>query len=393
MKDYDFICEKAAQGAEKYFYEQVEYLKTFCGIDCGTWNEKGNAQVVQIIENLLKSMGCDVQRVYEKGLGTHLVGKLTPSSPEGKIVLNAHIDTVFGEGLTAEHPFYIEGDYAYGLGILDCKSGVLIAIYAVKIMLEAGLLPKKEIVFLFNCDEEIGTQSGSKLYAREAKDAQYAFIFESGVENNDGSASFITSRKGVILGTIDVEGKEAHAGAAYLEGRSAILEMAHQIIQIFGFSDMDRQIYYNVAPITGGKPNGIVAGSAHGEFCVAGLPTNASFQEAEDNLKSLEKKIHVNGCKVKVSYRTLFPAMEKNEKNHRAYQLLELPAKLLGMKIKEDTSPAATDAAYFSSLGIPSVDALSAIGGKIHTVEEYLYLPSLKERTKFFAVVLGCMDK
>ena len=78
------------------------------------------------------------------------------------------------------------------------KNGVIISIFAVKAMQDAGLLPNKEIEFIFNCDEEIGTASGSKLYAQEAKDADYAFVFEGGEKENDKDG-FVTARRGVIL--------------------------------------------------------------------------------------------------------------------------------------------------------------------------------------------------
>ncbi len=391
MKDYEKIVKAATEGAEKYFPSQMEYLKKFSAIDCGTGNEEGNEKVVNLLKDLLISMGADVEIHHEKGLGRHITAKITPQNPNGKIILNGHIDTVFGEGFTAAHPFHIEGDWAYGLGIADCKSGVMISIFAVKAMQDAGLLPNKEIEFIFNCDEEIGTASGSKLYAKEAQNAEYAFVFE-GAEKEDGKDGFVTARRGVILGTIDIEGKEAHAGCAYLEGRSAILEMAHKIIEFYNFNDYEKGIYYNVAPVSGGRPNGIVAGSAHCEFCVAGIPYNSDFAAVEANLKSLENSVTVEGCKVKVNYHTLFPAMEKGEQNTKAFNTLKKPAELLGMEINELYVPGATDGAYFSSLGIPTVDALSAEFKDIHTVNECVNMPSIKERTKFFATVLGCLE-
>ena len=62
--------------------------------------------------------------------------------------------------------------------------------------------------------------------------------------------------------------------------------------------------------------------------------------------------------------------MEKGEQNSKAFNLLKKPAELLDMDIEELYVPGATDGAYFSSLGIPTI----------------------KERTKFFAVVLGCLE-
>ena len=84
--------------------------------------------------------------------------------------------------------------------------------------------------------------------------------------------------------------------------------------------------------------------------------------------------------------------MEKGPQNTKAFNTLKKPAELLGMEINELYVPGATDGAYFSSLGIPTVDALSAEFKDIHTVNECVNMPSIKERTKFFATVLGCLE-
>ncbi len=391
MKDFDLILKTAKDGAEKYFNNQMELLEKFSGIDCGTWNIEGNKKVTELICAILEDMGADIKLYYDETVGNHIVASIKPENATGTIILNAHTDTVFGEGFTEKHPFRIEGNYAYGLGIGDCKAGIAVSLYSVKILKDAGLLPNKEIKFIFNCDEEIGTESGSKIYEKEAKGAEFAFVFEGGKEKN-GVMQIITARKGVILGEMNITGKEAHAGAAYLDGRSAVLELAHKIIDLYSFNDYENEIYYNVSPIEGGRPNGIVAGSARAEFCCAGLPTNASFAKAEENIKSLEKTIVVDGCKVEVKYRTLFPAMEKGEQNHKAYLQAEKAAKLMGIPIEEIEEPTATDAAYLSSLGIPTADGLSALWYDIHTTNEHIDISSLKQRTEFFAVLLATME-
>lgn len=391
MKDIDLILKTAKDGAEKYFNNQMELLEKFSGIDCGTWNIEGNKKVTELICAILEDMGADIKLYYDETVGNHIVASIKPENATGTVILNAHTDTVFGEGFTEKHPFRIEGNYAYGLGIGDCKAGIAVSLYSVKILKNAGLLPNKEIKFIFNCDEEIGTESGSKIYEKEAKGAEFAFVFEGGREKN-GVMQIITARKGVILGEMNITGKEAHAGAAYLDGRSAVLELAHKIIDLYSFNDYENEIYYNVSPIEGGRPNGIVAGSARAEFCCAGLPTNASFAKAEENIKSLEKTTVVDGCKVEVKYRTLFPAMEKGEQNHKAYLQAEKAAKLMGIPIEEIEEPTATDAAYLSSLGIPTADGLSALWYDIHTTNEHIDISSLKQRTEFFAVLLATME-
>lgn len=385
------LAALAVEGAEALLPQQLKLLEQLCSLDCGTGNEAGNAAVIDLLLPVLSELGAQVERVVEPGLGTHLVARLRPANPKGRILLAAHLDTVFGPGFAAKHPFRIEGDWAHGLGAGDCKSGVLIALFSALLLKQAGKLPPWEITFLFTCDEETGSQSGSQIYQREAAGADCALVLEGGRER-DGRPCFITSRKGVILGSIEVEGKEAHAGKAYLEGRSAVLELAHQIIRLYSFNDLEKGIYFNVAPISGGRPNGVVAGEARGEFCCAGIPTNADFPRIEALLQSMERQVTVDGCRVEVRYRTLFPAMEKCEANHQAYLRVAEAAALLGLDPLEGSDPAATDGAYLSTFGVPTVDALSAMAEGIHTTEEKVSISSIRQRTALCALILGLLD-
>lgn len=375
-------------GAKRVLPRMLELLEALCSVDSGTGNEAGNRQVVGILGPVLNELGARMEEVYEPGLGTHLTARILPKEPPaGKMLLAAHLDTVFPIGSAVEHPFHVDGDWAWGLGAGDCKSGVLISLFGALILKEAGLLPPWELVYIFNCDEEIGSPSGQKLFAREAKDADCALVFEGGRER-DGNIHIVTARRGVILGDIRVQGREAHAGKAYLEGRSAVLELAHQIIRLYSFNDMERGIYYNVAPISGGRPNGVVAGDAHGQFCVAGLSANADFKIVEQNLASMPKQVTVDGCSVDVTWHTLFPTMERTEKSGHLYTCIKEAVRLLGVDSMEISDPSATDAAWISSCGVPAVDALSALSAQIHTVDERVSISSIRQRTALCALVI-----
>ena len=386
----DRILERADQALPR----MLHLLEQICALDSGTGQEAGNRQVIQLLYPVLEALGAQVEQIYEPGLGTHLVARVLPEgSPEGKLLLMAHLDTVFPAGSAAQHPFHVEEDWAWGLGAGDCKSGVLISLFSVLILKEHGLLPPWELTFLFNCDEEIGSWSGQKLFRREAENADCALVFEGGREQN-GIPAFVTARRGVILGDLHVHGKEAHAGKAYLEGRSAVLELAHQILRLYSFNDMEKQIYYNMAPISGGRPNGVVAGEAQGQFCVAGLPSQADFLTAEANLRSMPSHVTVDGCTVEVSWHTLFPAMERTAASERLYRCAEKAAAQLGLSAVEIADPSATDAAWISSFGVPALDALSAMATQIHTMEEHVSISSIRQRTALSALVIRqiCQD-
>lgn len=384
----------ALEGAERALPRILGLLEKLCALDSCSGHESGNRQVIELLRPVLEELGAQVEEIHEPGLGTHLAARVLPQGkPAGKLLLMAHLDTVFPVGSAAQHPFHIDGDWAWGLGVGDCKSGVLISLFGALILKEAGLLPPWELTYLFNCDEEIGSGSGQKLFAREAKNADCALVFEGGREQ-DGHPAFVTARRGVILGDIHVTGKEAHAGNAYLEGHSAVHELAQQIVRLYSFNDMEKKIYYNVAPISGGRPNGVVAGEAHGQFCVAGMPTSADFGLVEENLRSMPEQVTVEGCAVDVSWHTLFPAMERTEDSGRLYGCVAAAAEQLGLSPVEISDPCATDAAWISSFGVPTVDALSAMEVGIHTMDEHVSISSIQQRTALAALTIHtvCRD-
>lgn len=384
------IRRTVIQGAERLLEKQMKMLETFSGIDCASGCLPGNRQVAELVSGWLRELGASVEQVEEPELGIHVVGRLRPENPVGKVILAAHLDTVFGEGMTAEHPYRREGDWAWGLGICDCKSGVVLGLAAVEILQEAGLLPPWEIVFLFNCDEEIGSPSGSKLMEREAAGADLALVLEGGREK-DGVIQLITGRRGVILGTIDVAGVEAHAGKDYLSGHSAVRELARKILDLYDGNDEKRRIYYNVAPISGGRPNGVVAGSAHAEFCCAGLPTNEDFAREREKIYALAQTSYDEGCRTVIREHTLFPAMEQTSANHQAFRQVQRAAELLGIPVEEAADNTATDACYYSSFGVGCVDALSAMEVGIHTPDEHVQISSLRQRTALLAATLALL--
>ena len=92
MDKTEQILQAAKEGAKKYFDEQVSLLTKFSSIDCGTGDEEGNKKIVAIVENLLNTIqGIQIEKHYSKGFGQHIVAKLKPENPDGKIILSAHM--------------------------------------------------------------------------------------------------------------------------------------------------------------------------------------------------------------------------------------------------------------------------------------------------------------
>lgn len=384
--------QKIKELSDRYLNEQVELLAEFASIDCESNDIEGNRKVVDIATKVLADIeGISIEEMFFEGTGSHLIARIKPKSPNGKIVLNAHLDTVFPAGFAEKYPPYLDEEkWLHGLGTGDCKGGFVVSAFAVKIASELGLLPNKEIVMIYSCDEEIGSGTGRKVFEKYAAGAECAYVFESAIKTEKGYG-VVNERRGVILGELDIKGVEAHAGGAYLEGHSANKELAHKILKLYSFNDYERQIYYNAAPISGGRPNGVVSGDAHMGFCCAGLPTKASFAEAEANIESLAINNEDPVCQTTVSHKVLFPALEMSEMSHKAFVIAAKAGDMMGITMEEVSEPTATDANWFWHYGIPAADAFGPVQFGMHTTEEKVYIPSVKEKTELFALMLAIM--
>ena len=112
-----------------------------------------------------------------------------------------------------------------------------------------GKRTRLPVTFLFIPEEEVGSPTSRARIEEAARGHKYALVMEPG---RDGD-KVVTSRKGVGRFTLTVRGKAAHAGVRHQDGRSAILEMAKQILRIEDKTDYARGITCNVGLIKGGS--------------------------------------------------------------------------------------------------------------------------------------------
>ncbi|GHS99608.1 glutamate carboxypeptidase [Synergistales bacterium] len=364
---------------------QLDMLNSLTSIDSGTGNLEGNKKTVKIIAESLRSYGALVECIESPGVGIHIVARVGAKDAGRKIIVSAHLDTVFAPGEALRHPFHIEGENAYGLGIADCKGGVVVSMFAVRIAGELGLIPDDlEITIIYNCDEETGSDSSKALFEAECKNADLVYVFEPA----RGENGVVTSRRGCAFGTVEVTGKSAHAGLDYLGGADANLELARRVSSLCDKNVPKRGIFFNVGSIRGGEHADIVSERAAADFFV-------SFADDEDMrliqrvVKELESECGTPGCFVKTDFRISSPPMEKSEKNLKAYNTVKAAADEIGIELPEQSSIGSSDACWYSSFGVPTIDALGPYMSAVHTTDESLKIKTIQEKTELFALAIS----
>lgn len=379
------LLELVKAGSAKYFDKQMDILKQFSAIDCPTNCIEGNDRIVAIIKDILSELDVTIEEIVAENVGTHILARIKPENPDGKIIISAHTDTFpgFEVGDVEKHPYRIEGDWAYGIGICDCKAGILSSIYAVKMIQDANLLPNKEIVMIYSCDEEVGSQTSKPIFEKEAVGADMAFVFEPTRDDN----GIITQRKGIAIGKIKITGKACHSAIAYKDGRSAAKELAHQTVRLFDYTDFTN-ITYDVSMMYSNK--------GMSDLATARL---AASLKSEDGIKMFHQhmdditngKPFVDGCTCSVDIEVMHPMMERNEKNLALLAKVQAVGKLIGQPYPEQLSEGSGDACLIHACGVPTIDGLGPYMKDIHTFNERLYIPSLSERTEMFALLLATL--
>src|ERR1700710_736361 len=208
-------------------------------------------RLMDVAQAELTRAGAAITRIPGRdGYGDNLVAR-TPG--KGKPVLVAgHLDTVWSHGTLDTMPYAVNGTKAHGPGIYDMKAGSFLAFHAMRSILRQGIATPRPIVLLLTPDEEVGSPTSRWLIEQEAAKAATVLILEPA----GAGGACVTARKGVGRFTMRIEGRGSHAGTAFEDGASAIVELSHQIIGLHRMVDIERGITLNAAPIWGGsRPN------------------------------------------------------------------------------------------------------------------------------------------
>src|SRR5436190_17635745 len=220
--------------------EQAPYLDTLrelVSIESGSRDVEGLDRVAQVIAAKLRaaggqvelvSAGADLYRMEDtpQELGKSVVARFRGTGTRRILVL-AHMDTVYQRGIAASQPFRLDGDRAYGLGIADDKSGVALALHAAAVLRALGHHEYGLLTVLVNADEEISSPGSRALITRLGSEHDAVFSCEG--SGSDDRLRLTTSGNGAVL--LRVKGRAAHAGAAPEDGRNALYELAHQLLQ------------------------------------------------------------------------------------------------------------------------------------------------------------------
>ena len=361
--------------AEQYKAEALKLLERLVNIDSGSGYEPGLTQVRDIAVDELKKLGATIELVPDAHARNSHVLATFKGTGKAKILLMAHMDTVFKEGLASEHPFQIKDGRAYGLGVMDDKGGIVAGIYALKVLKNQNFQDYAQITFLLDASEETGSDIASELIRNTAKAHDVTLNLEPG-RPADG---LVVWRKGSATAVVEIKGKAAHAGVAPELGRNAAMEAAHQILQLSKLGDEEKKTTINFTVLKAGDRINVIPDQATAKADVrAALPEE--FDRIEKDLARVSANKLIPDTEVKTSLLRGLPPMPETAESDALVAIAQGIYGELGRKLTIEGSGGAADASLSAGVGTPTLDGFGIVGGNIHTPEEYAEVESVSPR-------------
>jgi glutamate carboxypeptidase len=320
----------------------------------------------------------------QKTRGDHVRAEISMGSvrPAGQILIIGHLDTVYSLGTLTKMPFRVSGGRAWGPGTFDMKAGLAIALAAIDGLRAAKLRPRKRLVFLWNSDEEIGSETSRREIEREARRSDAVLVLEPAL-GREGRLK--TARKGVGTAEIIVTGRSSHAGADPGAGVNAVHELALQIARLMKINNPRRGITVQATVIAGGTVSNVVPAHAQAEVDIR-YSYLADAPKLNKELRGLRPIL--KGARIEVRGGVNRPPLERTPHVLKLFSQAQSLMREIGVNVGETTTGGGSDGNFTAALGVPTLDGLGAVGGGAHSPGENVVVRSLPQRAALLAGLL-----
>lgn len=387
----------------------LDTLKDLVSIESGSGDREGLDRLSQLIADRLAGLGAQVELVepspadiYRMSDTPERIGRMVHARLHGRgtkrIMLIAHMDTVYLRGMLARQPFRIDGNRAYGLGIADDKQGIALIVHTIAMLQAMQFRDYGLLTVLINADEEVSSPGSRALLSRLGAAHDAVFSCESTLVQSD-RLSLATAGIGAVV--LSVHGRASHAGLAPEQGRNALYELAHQVLQMRDLSDRATGVKLNWTIASAGTNRNVIPALASATADVRVLRV-ADYDGVEQKVRERIKTQLVADTKVEMSFERRRPPLEVKPAQlalakHAQSIYTEIGKPLL---VAQTAEGGGTDAA-FAAIGsdVPVIERFGVQGFGAHSSNaEYIDITSIEPRLYLLArmvmdVAQGKADK
>jgi len=389
----------------------TDMLQGWVDQNSGTMNLAGVEAVRRKVEPEFQELGFKTEWIDMKAAGRagHLVARHTGSRRGKRLLLIAHLDTVF----EPDSPFQRwvrEGDRAHGPGAGDDKGGIAVIVAALRAMQAAGTLRQANItVFLTGDEEDAGNPlaiSRRDLIA-EGRKADVALDFEDLAQEDgpDGPVDMgSTARRSAGSWTLTVTGRSAHSAGVGANNYGAIYELA-RIIDQFRRELPEDKLTYNVGLIGGGQTAKLDLGRIRLEgtgktniIAATAIARGDMRAISQDQIERTRAKMRaivaqpLAGTKAEISFdEDSYPPMPPTEGNRALLARLNSVNRDMALPQMGELDPSKRGAGDISFVAA-DVDGLVGLGPASdgsHTANEIVDVPSIFKQAKRAAILMS----
>jgi glutamate carboxypeptidase len=334
-----------------------------------------------LLAQRLQDAGATVEILPNAERGNHVRARFGPNNGAKPALILCHYDTVWAVGSLATHPYRIEEGKAYGPGIFDMQTSLMLSEYVARATRDLSLDLPRPVTILITSDEEVGSPTSRALIEEEALRSQYVLVMESPLPGG----VLKTSRKGAGGYTLEITGRAAHAGVEPERGISAIQELAHQILALHSLTDMAKGSTVNVGVVQGGTVSNVVAPNA-----TAKIDIRSWTQEEADRLsKAIEGLQPVtSGATLRITGGWNRPPLERTA-TADLFAKAQVIGRKLGLELADGGTGGGSDGNFTGALGIPTLDGLGVPGHGAHADHEHIEVNEIAGRAALLMALLA----
>lgn len=405
--------EKLIGQVDERKQELIELVSTLIEFETPAPPARNTKDIQSFIEKYLKELSfhTDMWDVYPND--PNLVGVKAGINRDeyNSLIINGHVDVaeIRPDEKWITDPFkpIVTDNKIIGRGAADMKGGLAGALFAIRLLHEAGMTLKGDLIFQSVIGEEVG-EAGTLQCCERGYTADFALVV-------DTSDLHIQGQGGVITGWITLKSPETyhdatrrdmiHAGgglfaASTIEKMTKIIDGLRELEQHWaitkqykGFPPGSNTI--NPAVIEGGRHPAFIADECKLWITVHYYP-NETYQdvvkEIEEHLLALAQadpwlKEHPptftwGGSSMIVDKGEIFPSLEVDPMHPGVQTLSKTHEAIHNEQAKVDVSPSVTDGGWFGQVGIPAAIYGPGDFKNAHAVNESCSIDQLVQFTQ-----------
>jgi len=351
-------------------------------------------EIAEFIADTMKAAGIETELQIVEGKRPNVISTIKGNRNGKSVTFNGHIDSIPPFDHTEPFSGRIEGDYMYGRGACDMKSGIIAMAYAMIAIKRSGITPPGDVVLSAVVGEEYGS-FGARHYVKHSPLTDY------GVCGEPSSMKLGSAQKGLHWFEFTIPGKRIHSSVSS-QGINALKRM-NQLMTLIN-ENLEPKLkkrthkllgssLVNLGKAWGGEQPNVVPGEAHLQIERRYIPgetlqsVTAELQEIVDACNQGYENYPITFTSMPYSLLVSKTPMDVPEENQLVQAMLEAGKIVLGEKMEIVGLPFWGDAGVLNDAGVTSILFGPGEVSDAHSAHERVSLTDVYNAAKVYAAL------